>query len=128
MIKKFIAADEHVTLWGDGTPIREFLFVDDAAEAIVRALELPHDLEPINVGTGSGISIRDLASLIAGIVGFEGDIVWDTTRPNGAQFKVLNVSRLASTLHWTPRYSLEEGLRLTIDWYRANKAAADMCG
>ncbi len=125
MIKKFVEADDKVTLWGDGTPVREFLFVDDAAEAIVRALDLPHDLEPINVGTGMGIAIRDLASLIARIVGFQGDIIWDTTRPNGAQLKVLDVGRLASTLQWLPRNSLEEGLQLTIEWYRENKAAAD---
>ena len=125
LIKKFTDARDKVTLWGDGSPIREFLYVQDAAEAVVRAIELEHDLEPINIGTGVGTSIRELAELIARLVGFRGPIEWDTSKPNGTLRKVLDVTRMRQKLHWQPRWPLEAGLAETIRWYLANKAAAD---
>jgi GDP-L-fucose synthase len=125
LIKKFTDASDKVVLWGDGSPIREFLYVKDAAEAIVRAVELEHDLEPVNVGTGVGTSIRELAELIRELTGSTAAVAWDTSKPNGAARKVLDVSRMKEKLAWYPGYSLEEGLRETIEWYLPNKEAAD---
>ena len=122
LVRRFVEASGDIVLWGDGSPVREFLYVDDAAEAIVRAIELHHDLEPINVGTGVGTSIRDLATLIADRVGFQGGVEWDGTRPNGCQVKVLDTTRMADVLRWTPRYQLAQGLERTIDWYRRKVA------
>jgi GDP-L-fucose synthase len=126
LIKKFVEGTDEVRLWGDGSPIREFLYVDDAAEAIVRAVALEHDLIPINIGTGVGTAIKDLAGLISRIVGFTGRISWDTSRPNGCRLKVLDIHRAATRLQWTPQCNLEDGLRRTIDWYQSNKATADL--
>jgi GDP-L-fucose synthase len=125
LIKKFTEAKDTVHLWGDGSPIREFLYVDDAAEAITRAIEMQHDLKPVNIGTGEGVSIKELAQKIQRISGFQGDIEWDTSMPNGVHRKVLDVSRMEEVFDWRPRYSLDEGLRLTADWYVNNKAYAD---
>lgn len=125
LIKKFTEATDTVHLWGDGSPIREFLYVDDAAEAITRAIEMEHDLKPVNIGTGEGVSIKELAQKIQSITGFQGDIDWDTSMPNGVHRKVLDVSRMEEVFDWTPRYSLDEGLRLTADWYVNNKEYAD---
>ncbi|MHC4696959.1 MAG: NAD-dependent epimerase/dehydratase family protein [Planctomycetota bacterium] len=125
LIKKFADARDKVTLWGDGSPIREFLYVKDAAEAIVRAIELEHDLEPINLGTGVGTSIRELAELVEKFTRFTGEIEWDTSKPNGTMRKVLDVSRMKEKLGWQPRWSLEEGLAETIHWYLDNKSTAD---
>jgi GDP-L-fucose synthase len=122
LIQKFVDATDQVTLWGDGSPVREFIYVQDAAEAIVLALDLPHDLEPINIGTGVPTPVWKLAALIADEVGFSGEIIWDTTRPNGSQFKVLDVTRMMAVLPWKPRYDLARGLRKTITWYRENNA------
>jgi GDP-L-fucose synthase len=125
LVKKFADATDKVTLWGDGSPVREFLYVQDAADVIVRAVELEHDLEPINIGTGIGTSIRDLADMIARMTGFEGDVEWDTTKPAGVARKVLDVSRMKAVLGWEPGWTLEAGLRKTIEWYLANKQGAD---
>ncbi|MBM4040462.1 MAG: NAD-dependent epimerase/dehydratase family protein [Planctomycetes bacterium] len=126
MIKKFTDADDKVVLWGDGSPIREFLYVKDAADAIVRAIELDHDLEPINVGTGVGTSIGELAELVAKLIGFRGEIEWDTSKPGGTHRKVLDVTRMKQKLGWYPRWRLEDGLAETVDWYLKNKEAADL--
>lgn len=129
LIKKFAdavqAGHDHITLWGDGSPIREFLYVNDAAEAIVRAVDLPHDLEPVNIGTGIGTRIRELAELIAEFTGFAGRIEWNTSKPNGVARKVLDVARMKHVLNWEPPTSLREGLESTIRWYLANKETAD---
>lgn len=125
LIKKFTEATHTVNLWGDGTPIREFLYVEDAAEAITRAIEMEHDLKPINIGTGEGISIKELAEKIQAVTGFQGDIHWDTSMPNGVHRKVLDVSRMQGVFDWKPYYSLDEGLRKAAEWYADNKAYAD---
>ena len=128
LIKKFVDANkkgETVILWGDGSPIREFLYVRDAAEAIVKAMALPHDPEPINIGTGEGTSIRELAEVIQKYTGYTGRIDWDTEKPNGTARKVLDSEKRKQALTWEPRYSLENGLRETIEWYAANQAEAD---
>jgi len=128
LIKKFAdakAQGETVTLWGDGSPVREFLYVKDAADAIVRALKHEHDLEPINIGTGVGTPIKELAGLVKRFTDYQGEIVWDTSKPNGAARKVLDIKRMKDKLGWFPNWSLEEGLSETIEWYLAHKAEAD---
>jgi GDP-L-fucose synthase len=122
LIRKFHDAktrgDDKVTLWGSGSPLREFLHADDLASACAFLLENYDDEIAINVGTGKDISIKELAVLVKGIVGFEGTIDWDSTKPDGTPRKLLDVSRM-SALGWKPTISLEEGIRSTYDWYKA---------
>jgi GDP-L-fucose synthase len=125
------AGAEEVVIWGTGTPKREFLHVDDMAAACVFLLNLPKDiysantqpmLSHINVGMGSDVSIADLAWIIAQVTGFEGRISFDTTKPDGAPRKLLDVSRLTN-MGWTARVPLEEGIRQTYDWFLANQGS-----
>ena len=123
LIKKFHDAKRHskyydVKLWGDGTPKREFLHVDDLAEACYICMRDYNDPEPINVGTGEDISIKDLANMISNMLDYSGDIIWDTTKPNGTPRKVLNVDKIKS-LGWDPKISLEEGIEKTYEWYKS---------
>jgi GDP-L-fucose synthase len=111
--------DATVTLWGTGSPFREFLYVDDLADACVFLMErygAPEIGEFVNIGTGSDLTITELAEMIAEIVGFRGKIVWDTAKPDGAPRKLLDVSRMKS-LGWGPKTGLEEGIRRTYAWY-----------
>lgn len=125
LIRKFAAAAEtncsEVTCWGSGRVTREFLYVDDAAEAIVTATRTLDHSRPINLGTGVEISIHDLALKIAGLAGFQGRITWDTSRPDGQPRRRLDTSRAAAELGWTARTSLDEGLRQTLNWWRSTK-------
>ena len=105
-----------VTLWGSGTPRREFLHADDLASACVLLLEKYSSPEPINVGTGEDVTIRELAELIRGTVGFEGELDWDATQPDGTPRKLLDVSRIKA-LGWSPRIPLAEGLASTYAWF-----------
>lgn len=129
LIKKFADAvinnDVNITLWGDGSPIREFLYVEDAAEAIVRTIKLEHDTEPVNIGTGIGTTIKELADLTGEFTGFKGEIIWDTTKPNGAERKVLDITRMKEKLEFYPKWNLYDGLKKTIGWYIGNKEMAD---
>ena len=108
--------NNEVVLWGDGTPLREFLHVDDMANACVHLLKSYNQKEPINVGYGTDISIHDLADLVAKTLEFEGKIVWDRSKPNGTPRKLLDSSRINS-LGWTPMHSLQSGIRETYEWY-----------
>lgn len=121
MLRRFHEAKQQqapvVTCWGSGTPRREFLHVDDLAAATLFLLEHYDDPRPINVGTGQDLPIRELAETVARVVGFEGEIVWDTSKPDGTPRKLLDVSRLRA-LGWTASTGLEEGLRSTYAWYR----------
>ena len=121
LIRKFHDAktrrDDKVTLWGSGSPLREFLHADDLALACLFLLENYDDEIAINVGTGKDISIKELAELIKGIVGFEGNIDWDSSKPDGTPRKLLDVSRITA-LGWKPTISLEEGIRSTYEWYK----------
>ena len=123
MIRKFVDAvssnAQTVTLWGTGRPRREFLHVDDLAKAVLKSLENYDDDRILNIGTGVDITIKELAAKIAAICGFAGEIIWDSTKPDGTPRKVLDVSRL-SEIGWKPEISLEEGISSTVDWYRAN--------
>jgi GDP-L-fucose synthase len=126
MMRKFIAAVERgqteVVLWGDGSPTREFLYAADAAEGILLAAECYDGAEPVNLGSGQEISIRELAGLLARLTGFEGKIVWDTTRPNGQPRRALDVSRAEKAFGFHARTGFEAGLRETIRWYRQEGA------
>ncbi len=112
------AGASEVVLWGDGTPTREFLYVEDAADGILAAAERYDGSEPINLGSGSEIAIRDLATLIARIMDYRGRFVYDTSKPNGQPRRQLSVERAARLLGWRARTSFEEGLKKTIAWWR----------
>ena len=109
-----------IVLWGDGTPTREFLYVDDAAEGILLAAEQYNDSTPLNLGTGEEITIKQLANLIATEVGYQGRILWDHTKPNGQPRRCLDVSRMKQALGFQAKHSLRDGLKKTIDWYQAH--------
>jgi GDP-L-fucose synthase len=118
LIRKMLEGEDEVVLWGDGSPTREFLYVEDAAEAFALAAERYDDPAPVNVGTGAEISIRELAETIAGLTGFAGRIVWDTSMPNGQPRRALDASRAAAAFGFRARTSLHDGLEQTIAWYR----------
>ena len=111
-----------VTLWGDGSALREFLHVDDMAAATVFLLDRYDEPGPINVGFGSDVSIRDLATLVAEVTGFTGEILWDTSKPNGTPRKILDSERIHA-LGWKPTIDLASGVRFTYEWYLASRAA-----
>ena len=117
MIRKFHEAKDKVTLWGDGSAMREFLYVDDLAEAAFKCMVSYDSEEIINVGTGKDITIKELAETIADVVGFKGEIVWDTSKPNGTPRKVLNVDKMKS-LGWEPKVGLREGIEKTYELYK----------
>ena len=122
LIRKFQDAktrgDSTVSLWGSGTPLREFLHADDLASACLFLLENYDDEVAINVGVGQDVSIKELAELIQGVVGFEGEIEWDSSKPDGTPRKLLDVSRISS-LGWKAQISLEDGIRSTYEWFKA---------
>jgi GDP-L-fucose synthase len=124
MIRKIAYATRsgapEVVLWGDGTPTREFLYVEDAAEGILAACERYDGSEPINLGSGQEISIRDLAQLIARLMDYRGRFVYDTSKPNGQPRRQLSVERAQKLLGWHARTSFEEGLQKTIHWWKQN--------
>lgn len=124
LIRKCVSAKEEgrstITLWGDGSPTREFLYVEDAAEGILLAAEHYDGQLPVNLGTGEEISIRDLAKLIAAEVGFTGQIQWDATKPNGQPRRCLDVSRAKQLFGFQAKHSLSEGLKKTVQWFQAH--------
>jgi GDP-L-fucose synthase len=127
MIRKFLEAHEsgarEVVLWGDGSPTREFLYVEDAAEGILAAAKQYDGASPVNLGSGEEIAIRDLATLVARETGFGGGIRWDASKPNGQPRRKLDVTRAEELFGWKSRTSLSEGLRRTIAWYLRNRGA-----
>ena len=116
-----IQGDATVTLWGTGSPSREFLFVDDCAEAIVRAAATIDDPTPMNLGTGREVPMRELARRVAAATGFSGTFRWDETRPDGQPRRSLDASSAKARMQWTARTSLEEGLAKTVAWWRAHQ-------
>jgi len=117
MITKFVNSDgKNVTFWGDGTPMREFLYADDLADACLFAMNHFEKGELINVGSGENVTIKDLANTIANVVGYTGDIEWDTSRPNGTPNRPLDCSKM-NQLGWKPKYTLHEGLQKTHAWF-----------
>ncbi len=112
---------ETVTLWGDGSPTREFLYAGDAALGIALAAERYNESEPVNLGAGMEISIKDLAELIAKLTGFDGKITWDTSKPNGQPRRGLDVSRAKKYFGFQAQMPFEKGLRRTIEWFKENQ-------
>ena len=110
-------APDHIEVWGTGSASREFLYVDDAAEGIVLAADRYDDPDPVNLGTGREITIRDLVALIVELTGFTGEIRWDTSKPDGQPRRALDTSRAKERFGFEARMSFEEGLRRTIDDY-----------
>ena len=120
MIKKFLYAlnnRQDVELWGTGRVSREFLFVEDAAEAIICAAEKYNKPEPVNLGSDSEITIRKLAEIISSVIGYEGKIIWDTSKPDGQPRRRLNINRAKKEFGWTPKVNIISGLKKTIEWY-----------
>ena len=115
------AQRSEIILWGDGSPSREFLYVEDAAEGILRAAETYNESLPVNLGTGEEITIRSLASMIAAEIGFTGRIEWDTSKPNGQPRRCLDVDRAKQFFGFQAKHSLRDGLKKTIQWFRANR-------
>jgi GDP-L-fucose synthase len=126
LIKKCVdaknAGDDHIVVWGDGTPTREFLYVQDAAEGIVLAAERYNESAPVNLGSAFEISIKELAELIVRLTGFPGKLIWDPTKPNGQPRRKLDTRRAQEKFGFESRVPFEEGLRKTIDWYVAAQA------
>jgi GDP-L-fucose synthase len=123
LIRKMLESRERVVLWGDGSPTREFLYVSDCVEGLVLAGDRYDGSEPVNLGTGEEISIRDLAGLIAELTGFEGEIEWDASMPNGQPRRSLDASRARDLFGFESRTALREGLERTIAWYREHAGA-----
>lgn len=127
LIRRLVEAREtaapSVTLWGDGSPTREFLYVEDAAEGILQAAEQYDRSDPINLGSGQEVSITDLARLIAQEVGYTGAFVWDTGKPNGQPRRSLDVTRAAEFFDFHAKHSLEEGIHKTVTWFFANRSS-----
>ena len=126
LIRKSIEAQERgdteIIAWGDGSPTREFLYVEDAAEGIITATEKYNSSEPVNLGSGFEISIKDLTETITRMTGFEGKLTWDTSKPNGQPRRGLDVSRAKERFGWQARMDFETGLQRTIDYFIANHA------
>jgi GDP-L-fucose synthase len=124
LIRKFIEAKRSdsgkVTLWGSGSPLREFLHVDDLAKAVVICMDKYDDSNQINIGSGHEVSIKDLANKIAKAVGFSGEIFWDSSKPDGTMRKVLDSTKIAN-LGWKPLISLDQGIASSVEWYLQNK-------
>ena len=125
LIRKSVEAgergDKELVVWGDGSPTREFLYVEDAANAIVTATEKYNGSEPVNLGSGYEISIKNLAELIVRLTGFKGELVWQTDKPNGQPRRGLDVSRAKEYFGWQAQVPFEEGMRRTIEWFKQNR-------
>ena len=132
LIRKCVEArdrgERQIVVWGDGSPSREFLHARDAAEGIVTAAEGYDKSDPVNLGAGFEIRIRDLVPLVARLCRFQGEIVWDTTRPNGQPRRMLDTSRAQREFGWKARIPFEEGLRETVEWYEASRRDAGSPG
>ena len=109
-----------ITLWGDGTPTRDFLYVEDAARGIILAAEKYDDFTPINLGTEEEISIKKLSEIISELMSFNGKITWDTSKPNGQPRRCVSNKKAQEKLNFKPEISLKEGLKRTIEWYTLN--------
>src|SRR5688572_15404817 len=119
LIRKMVESRDEVVLWGDGSPTREFLFVDDCVDGLVLAAERYDGADPVNLGASREISIRELAELVADVTGFEGSITWDTTKPNGQPRRSVDGTRARELFGFEARTPLREGIERTVAWYRS---------
>jgi GDP-L-fucose synthase len=125
IVQAKIGHQPSVQIWGSGSPVREWLYVDDCVEAMMRSLSIPYEQEPINIGIGMGVSITELAQMIKQEAGYTGDLVYDRTKPDGAPYKVMNIDRCKRVFNWHPSTALAEGIKKTVAWYRDNVLKAD---
>jgi GDP-L-fucose synthase len=129
---KFVKAKNtgapEVVVWGSGRPVREWLHVDDGAEAMVRGMDAPRTPEIVNIGVGKGISILDMATQIKEAVGYRGSVVLDTTKPDGAPYKTVDGSRGQKLLGWSPTRNFQDGIREAVDWYVQSIAPTQQAG
>jgi GDP-L-fucose synthase len=123
LVRKMVEAEDEVVLWGDGSPTREFLYVEDCVEGFVLAAERYDGPEPVNLGAAREISIRELAEVIADVTGYEGEIVWDETKPNGQPRRSVDGSRAKKLFGFEAKTRLRDGIERTVAWYRANRVA-----
>ena len=125
LIRKAIEAtergDKELPIWGDGSPTREFLYVEDAANGIVTAAENYNGDLPVNLGSGYEISIKDLSEMIVKMTGFTGKLAWQTDKPNGQPRRGLDVTRAKELFGWSAQVPFEEGMKRTIEWFKANR-------
>jgi len=124
LIRKMVDATDQVVLWGDGSPTREFLYVEDCVEGFVLAAERYDDPEPVNLGASREISIRELAEIVAEVAGYEGEIVWDTSKPGGQPRRSVDGSRAQEQFGFEARTGLRDGIERTVAWYRSNRVAS----
>lgn len=121
LIMKIVDAKENnlpeVTIWGTGKPVREWLYVEDGAESLVRAIDINCSVDPINIGIGKGISIKDLAIIIRSLTGYRGKLIFDKSKPDGAPYKVMDSRLCKKIFKWLPETELKKGVKTTIDWY-----------
>ena len=120
LIRKMIESPDEIVLWGDGTPTREYLYVEDCAEGLALAAERYDGSEPVNLGTGVETSIRETAEIVADVVGFSGRISWDASMPNGQPRRSLDASRARELFGFEARTPLREGIERTVAWYQAH--------
>lgn len=131
LIKKILIAKEkgqdEIIAWGDGSPTRDFLYVNDAAKGIIQSLQCAHE-EPVNLGSGQEVSIKELFTTIADLLNYKGDVVWDTSKPNGQPKRLLDISRAREWFNFDPQVNFRDGLKQTIDWYLKNRERIDALG
>lgn len=124
LIMKFAEAKKknlpEVVIWGTGKPIREWMYVEDGAEALIKALDIESQIEPINISRGEGISVLELANLVKETTGYDGKIILDKTKPDGTFCKIMDASKMEKVFNWFPPTSLEEGIKKTVEWYKNN--------
>ena len=125
LISRFIKCkslnSKSVTCWGNGKPIREFIYVDDAVDAILLATKKYNKIEPLNIGEGKGYTVKQLAKIIKELTSYKGKIVWDKSKPNGVMKKILDTTKMKKVLNWEPKIKLRDGINLTIKWYMNSK-------
>lgn len=125
MVKARIESKNEVVVWGSGTPVREWMYVDDGAESLIRGLTIPKNIEPINIGVGKGISIKDLAYLIKSATNYQGKLVFDKTKPDGAAFKTVDGSNGKQIFNWSPEKDFVDGIKDTVKWYEDSLQGID---
>ena len=125
MVKARIESKDEVIVWGSGSPVREWMYVDDGAESLIRGLNIPKSLDPINIGVGKGISIKDLAYLIKSATNYQGKLVFDKTKPDGAAFKTVDGSIGNQIFNWSPEKGFVDGIKDTVKWYENSLEGID---
>ena len=130
LIRRFHFAKERgenkIEVWGTGSPVRDFIYVDDVADALVISLEKHHEELPINISSGKGVTIKETAELIQNTVGFEGELVWDKRKPDGHPIKIFDTTRMKNVLKFEPKVELHDGIKKTYDWFIKNNRIARM--